>query len=47
MNGLLLLFEGVSTDDVTEEFLGDLMDVAEDNDLLLTGISVWGDELEE
>jgi len=44
MDGLHLLFEGMSRDDVTDQFLADLMDVAEGHDASPTGISVVTDE---
>ena len=40
MDDLPLLIEGVSREDVTPEFLADVMDVAEEHGLSVDGISV-------
>lgn len=44
MEELRLLFEDVSRDRVTTDFLTDVMDVAEDHGVPLTAISVGGDD---
>ncbi len=44
MRSTHLLFEGIPQDEITGEFLGDLMNVADDHNLSLEGISVRGEK---
>lgn len=43
MPGTLLLFEGLSTEEVTTEFLVALMDTADEEELPVNSISVQGE----
>lgn len=47
MDTLPLLIEGVSPEDVTPEFLADVMDVADKHGLSIDGISVRRSEADE